>query len=54
MSKRVVTLKIYYDTTQCSEKDIVEEIENWPDIEECNVVGNARADRQVSGSWPED
>jgi len=52
--KRVTTIKIWYDTRQCSETDIMEEIFGWPDIEDVKCVGTAITAPENQGTWPED
>ena len=43
-----LSVKIYFYDDQCSEENIMEEIESWPDIEEVVVLGKAQADRDIN------
>jgi hypothetical protein len=52
--KYELTLKIWYNTVEVREADIIGEIESWTDIEEVKVMGNAKCDRTQRGVWPED
>lgn len=53
-TRRVATIKIWYDTGHCSEEAILTEIESWDDIEDVQCVGNALAAPLNQGVWPED
>lgn len=50
-TKRVVSIKIWYDTKECSEEDITNEIEAWPDIEDVQITGSARATNIDEEEW---